>query len=118
MGSSFLTPVLKHKPEHVTSMLNALQLSSHCLQGSELWQYGCSLPHRLPLAFLPIPGDSSDTHVCMFSSSLPLVFSRTAHSFPQSKLPHLIGLENSFTQPEVQKFPSLLTFLEIPPPIS
>lgn len=30
VGSGFLTPVLKHKSELVTSMLNALQLSLHC----------------------------------------------------------------------------------------
>lgn len=96
VGPSFLTSVLEHKSERVTPKLTAFNLScgdqslgnidALCLSFS-LWHF-CQ-PLMIP--WTPL--------FALSSSSLHLV-THTVASFLQSKLPHLIGLENLFAQPK------------------
>lgn len=124
MGSGFLTPILKHRSKHVSSVLNTLQLSSPRMQESDPYLdgsclhpclEGCCLPHLLPLAFPPIPGGSLNMprfpHPCLSPCHVQFIFS-------QSNLLHLFDLENSFTELKGQESPFPLTLLEILPRIS
>lgn len=110
VGSGFL----KHKSEHVTSMLNALQLPLHCLQEStfSIWMLSAS---SLALGISAQPMIPWTFHVFLIPASC---FALCHPPPPRNNHPHLTGWENSFSQPHVQKFPSPLTLLNIPAPVS
>lgn len=106
VGPSFLTSALEHKSERVTPKLTALNPSC----GDQSFGNIDALCSAFPFGISASPWRFLEhSHLRCFPH--PCILSHTVASF-QSKLPHLVGLENSFAQSKGWKFPSSLIFLE------